>query len=159
MYKQDNRTFSYCARLLFMISITLLITGVVLQLKNNSKLINPITDTHPIHPDTPVVSVTPADNIIVPVEENEQPVNPAIIKEQAQEEMEIIAEDNINAYYEGETFEDYLIAKYGTSMTFSDLTREYAKAFGFYHDEGNNRYWISEELYKKSINKSKENIL
>lgn len=76
-----------------------------------------------------------------------------------QEEMEIIAENSLNSYYEGGTFEDYLTAKYGSSMTYSDLAREYAKAFGFYHDEGNNRYWISEELYKKSINKSKDNIL
>ena len=76
-----------------------------------------------------------------------------------QEEMEKIAENSLNSYYEGGTFEDYLTAKYGSSMTYSDLTREYAKAFGFYHDEGNNRYWISEELYKKSINKSKDNIL
>ena len=76
-----------------------------------------------------------------------------------QEEMEKIAENSLNSYYEGGTFEDYLIAKYGSSMTYSDLTREYAKAFGFYHDEGNNRYWISEELYKKSINNSKDNIL
>lgn len=76
-----------------------------------------------------------------------------------QEEMEIIAENSLNSYYEGGTFEDYLTAKYGSSMTYSDLAREFAKAFGFYHDEGNNRYWISEELYKKSINKSKDNIL
>ena len=80
-----------------------------------------------------------------------------------QEEVEIMAENSLNMCVEdGEEFkrfEDYLIPRYGSEMKMSDLVKEYVKIKDYYYDEENNRYWISEELYKKSINKSKDNIL
>lgn len=76
-----------------------------------------------------------------------------------QEEVEKMAEYALDKPFRDGVFEDYLFSKYGSSMKYSDLVKEYANDHGYYYDEEKNRYWISEELYKKSINKSKDNIL
>lgn len=80
-----------------------------------------------------------------------------------QEEIETIAQNSMGMYVDNDEgfpyFENYLMNKYGESIKMSDLVNEYVKIVGYYHDETNNRYWIAEDLYKKSINSEKNNIL
>lgn len=75
-------------------------------------------------------------------------------------EMEMMAKNSLDMYTDnGRTFEEYLFSKYDGEMSISSLIKEYAMVKNYYYDENNKRYWISEDLYNKSINNGKENIL
>jgi hypothetical protein len=75
-------------------------------------------------------------------------------------EMEMMAKKSLDMYTDsGRTFEEYLFSKYDGEMSISSLIKEYAMINNYYYDEKNKRYWISEDLYNKSINNVKENIL
>ena len=80
-----------------------------------------------------------------------------------QEEIEAIAPNSLNMCVEDDDsfsyFGEYLSSRYGEEIKMSDLVKEYVKIKGYYYDEENSTYWISEELCRKAKNSRKENIL
>ena len=79
------------------------------------------------------------------------------------QEMEKMAKDSLHMCVQTNNnvweFEDYLFSKYDGEVKLSNIVADYKTLKNYYYDEDSNRYWISEDLYRKSINNEKINIL